>query len=350
MKYINEDYAHNLLGKRFPLGVKRVVKFLNQYLNKLDDDGYTLPGDLLFHNISKDRNRSISDFAKIDTDMVLEMDNISKRLNIDLRDYTKQPEFAREYDERRVVLHIVIKDANKTTWVIHLPLQSLMVGFGDPMDGYHCYGHGISFLDENGSPLEKDMFYCGITKRGWLTRMTEHFRDIKGGSNKTFHKRWREYQGESNVLLNSELIALNHSFDAAMNWEEWIVDKYISQDKSLNMIPGGFKGLKVLSRWQYFSGPEGRAFAVRGQDTFTYFKNESRTGIPNPMIEKLWRNDQYYAKVIGNRDSTFSSDDINKIRAMAQEGYDAESIGRHLGIQRINRVKNVLNGKTYRRM
>jgi len=347
MKYINEDYTKKLLGNKFPLGLKRVTKLLDQFLNVLDDNGDALPSELLFHNISKARNRSLSEFAKVDADMVLELDNVNKTLNIDLRDYRIHSEFARDYEERRVVLHILIKDANKTTWTIHLPLQSLMVGFGDPMDGYHCYGHGISFLNENGIPQENEVFYCGITKRGWLTRMTEHFREIKGNSNKTFHKLWREYQGNSNVLLNSELVALNHSYEAAMGWEEWIVEKYVVDNKSLNMIPGGFAGLKAFSRHrEAITGIS----AVRGKSSFLYFSHQSRKGIPNPMIEKLWLDDSYYSKVIGNRDNTFSSDQLFKIREMASQGHDAKSIGKNLDITNLARLKNILQGKTYSRM
>lgn len=350
MKYINEEYAKKLLGKRFPLGLKRVTRLLDQYLNFLDDSGDPLPGELLFHNISKDRNRSLSEFAKVDTDIVLELDNVHKKLNIDLRDYRINSELARDYEERRVVLHILVKDTNRTTWVIHLPLQSLMVGFGDPMEGYHCYGHGIAFLDESGNPQENEVYYCGITKRGWLTRMTEHFREIKGDSHKTFHKRWREYQGDSNVLLNSELIALNHSYQAAMDWEEWVVEKYMAQNKSLNMIPGGFAGLKSFSGHSRFSHAGRSSSAVSGQSSFLYFSNRSRKGVPNPMIEKLWLDDRYYKRVIGNRENTFSANELLVIREMATHGHDAKSIGNKLGILSLTRLKNILSGKTYKRM
>ncbi|GGG89893.1 hypothetical protein GCM10007415_25270 [Parapedobacter pyrenivorans] len=351
IKYISEENVKKLLGRRFPLGLKRVINLLDQYLNHLDDNGDPLPGELLFHNISKKRNRDVSEFAKVDADMVLELNSLSKKLTIDLRDYRVHPQFARDYKERRVVLHILIKDVDKTTWAIHLPLQSLMVGFGDPMLGYHCYGHGISFLDDNGQPKEEnEVFYCGITKRGWLTRMTEHFRDIKGNSNKTFHKLWREYLGDTNVLLNSELIALNHSYEAAMGWEEWIVEKYMAKNRSLNMIPGGFAGRGAYSCQNKISDLAGENSIALGQSSFLYFANQSRHGIKNPMIEKLWQDDKYYAKVIGNRENTFSFNEVIKIRQMADKGYDAKQIGRHLGITALKRITNLLSGKTYKRM
>jgi hypothetical protein len=350
-KYISDENVKKLLGKRFPLGLKRVIKLLDQYLNVLDDNGDSLPGKLLSHNISKNRDRSISEFAKVDVDMVLELDDVSKKLTIDLRDYRVQTQFAREFEERRVVLHILIKDVYKTTWAIHLPLQSLMVGFGDPMLGYHCYSHGIAFLDKMGQVEEEnEVFYCGITKRGWLTRMTEHFRDIRGNSSKTFHKLWREYLGDSNVLLNSELVALNHSYEGAMGWEEWVVEKYMAKSKSLNMIPGGFAGLRAFYSQNKLSYPVRGNSAVLGQSSFLYFSNESRHGVKNPMIEKLWQDDKYYAKVIGNRENTFSLNEVLMIRQMADKGHDVKHIGKHFGINAVKRIANLLSGKTYKRM
>ena len=242
MKYINGNYARSLLGNKFPLELKRVVATLDQFLNFLNDNGDPLPMQLLMHNLSKQRKRELSEFAKVDADIVLQHDPLTGRLTADLRDYRIHREFARPEAEHRVVLHILITDAWKTTWAVHLPLQSLMLGFGDPRDGFQCYAHGISFMNTDGHPTQEELFYCGITSRSWLTRMNEHFRDIKNNSKKLFHKRWREYQDDQHVLLNSELVALNHTKDGAMGWEEWIVDRCMEADKSLNMIPGGRKG------------------------------------------------------------------------------------------------------------
>ena len=127
-----------------------------------------------------------------------------------------------------------------------------------------------------------------------------------------------------------------------MNWEEWVLGKYMDQNKSLNMIPGGFAGLKSFSSQTKNSYSGTDKSVVRGQDSLFYFANQSRRGIPNPMIEKLWRDDSYYAKVIGNRDSTVSQDDLRKIRKMAHEGHQLDSIGQHFGIVNIKRIKSIL--------
>ncbi|WP_138480529.1 hypothetical protein [Dyadobacter bucti] len=263
MNYINEKYVHNLIGNHYSLGIRHLIKLLEQLLSDLEVEGDPMPRQLLRHNLSGHRKRDLSEFAKVDVDVVIELDNASRKVSVDLRDYRKFTEFQRTFEERRVVLHIVNKHSEKTTWVIHLPLQAIMKGFGDPTEGYQCYSHAITMLDENGKVRGNEMFYCGITSRSWLTRMAEHFREINSGSNKLFHKQWREFQGNTSVMLNSELIALNHSYDAAMAWEEWIVDRYMSENCSLNMIPGGFKGLKYLHKLGYLSRLDSVSFQDR---------------------------------------------------------------------------------------
>ena len=73
-------------------------------------------------------------------------------------------------------------------------------------------------------------------------RMAEHLTEIRLGSNKKFHRAWREYQGRANVAFASELVLLNLSYEEAMAWEELMVDECMEVGTSLNMIPGGFKG------------------------------------------------------------------------------------------------------------
>ncbi|WP_316845517.1 hypothetical protein [Pedobacter psychrodurus] len=252
MVFIEKDNVDILIGNNLPVETGRVAKFLDYYLISLAMNGDNLPNHLFEHNLYGKRDVARQEFAKVDADVVLEIDIKANKLYGDLRDYRKYKEFAREYDEQRVVVHIMITGVKKTNWVIHLPLQCLMKGFGDPLRGYQCYGHGITLFDERGEPKRDELFYCGITGRNWLVRMAEHFRDIEKGSKKLFHRKWREYRNADNVMLNSELIVLNQSHTGAMDWEEWIVERYKKEKRSLNMIPGGFKGAKMLHKFNYF--------------------------------------------------------------------------------------------------
>lgn len=350
MDYINEKYVHFLLGSHYPLGVKHLVKELEALLDELDRHGDPMPKQLLRHNLFGRRKRDTSEFAKVDVDIRMDVDNSTRKFSLNLLDYRKNTEFSREESEKRVVVHIINKHSEKTTWVIHIPLQAIMKGFGDPTDGYQCYGHAITMLNTFGIPKDKELVYCGITSRDWLTRMHEHFREINSGSNKLFHRQWREYQGDASVLLNSELIAVNHSYEGAMAWEEWAVDKYMTEGCSLNMISGGFKGLKELHKLGYLSRVESVSQLEREEALEKYVLDHPRSGVPNLLVGKLWLDDDYYTKVIGNRDNTFSQDEVHQIRKLFERGLSAREILDTLKVGNIQRIKNVIEGKTYGRM
>lgn len=350
MKFIKESYVLALLGKNLPISATRLTKFLDNYLNHLCEEGYTLPVDLLMHNVSLNRDRQTSEFAKIDTDFRIDVDAEKQNLSIAMLDYTAENEMERPYEDRRVVLHIVVKNKFGTIWAVHIPLQAVMLGFDDPIDGYQCYSHFITFLGPDRMPSDRhELYYCGITKRGWLKRMAEHFRKSEKESKNKFHQEWRKYQGDAHVMLNSELLALNHTHEGAMQWEEWMVDKYIMGNNSLNTIPGGFKGLEELGVFKLPEGAREGMKACRGFQV-SYFGNISRNGISNPYIKKLWQDDQFYAKSVGNRANALSKEQVTKIRALASDGHDVAAIGKQLGVPNLKRLSDIITGKTYRRM
>ena len=349
MNYINIRQVHRLVGTNYPLGAVSFAHSLDEYLQYLSSSGDQLPDTLLRHNLIGNRQRTLCVMAKIDADIVFELDIANKSLNRTLKDYRIHKEFARCPEEQRVVLHLYLSYPDKTKWVIHIPLQALMKGFGDPEEGYQCYSHGICLVDESGNPIGEESYYCGITSRNWLKRMAEHFREIKGGSNKLFHRAWRDYQGRSDVVLNSELIVLNHSFQGAMAWEEWIVDRYMAEKRSLNMICGGFKGLRQLHKLGYLSKQEA-SNEERDIALLKYAKEHPKAGIPNLFIAGLWEDDQFYAKVIGNRPNTLSREQIQRIRSLASLQWTLEDICTEVGARNIEQVRKVIQKKIYSRM
>jgi hypothetical protein len=74
MNFINESDVVALLGKNLPINAARLTKFLDNYLNHVCEEGYRLPVDLLKHNVSMNRDRQTSEFAKIDTDFRIDVD------------------------------------------------------------------------------------------------------------------------------------------------------------------------------------------------------------------------------------------------------------------------------------
>jgi hypothetical protein len=260
----------------------------------------------------------------IDADIGFEYDVQSKKTNIMFKAYFDNPGFER-------------------------PLQALMVGWGDVAEGYQGYAHSISFFDGQGRHLE-EWVYIGVTSRNWLERMEEHLQEIRSGSNKRFHAAWRNYAGNSRVVLGSELIVLNHSFDGIMAWEEEQVDVHMAGGSSLNMIPGGFKGLRFLHEHKVTASAnislEERECAI-----LKYVQREgTQPRVPNLLLAKLWRDDGFYLKVLAGRDDVLTPSQVVAIRQLAAEGKDKRLICEVVAACNIDQVKRVLAGKTYKRV
>lgn len=347
MRYINVRQVHQLVGTYFPNGAARLAESLDNYLVHLNQSGERLPEILLAHNLGSQRDRTKCDLARVDADILLEFEVSTNRHNYSLKDYRANPEFARPLEEQRVVGHVQVIYPDRTQWAIHLPLQALMRGFGDPEQGHQGYAHTIALLDAEGN-VTSEHLYCGITGRNWLERMAEHFREIRTGSNKTFHRAWREFQGRKDVLLNSELIVLNQSYEAAMAWEEWIVDRHKAAGNSLNMIAGGFKGLRELH--QLGLARQDATLEERDAALENYAKRHPRSGIPNFLIAGLWEDDAYYERVIQGRSNTLSKDQVRRIRYLASLGWDADRICAETGARNVDQVRRVMVKKTYVRM
>jgi hypothetical protein len=350
MGYLNLRSLHRLIGSNYPLGVNSLAESIEKFLQELTKGGDRLPQILLEHNLSGKRDRETCQFAHVDADLVFRLDVPSRHLDMGLTDYRINTQYARNEAEQRVVFHLHMTYTNNTKWAISVPLQALMKGFGDVENGYMCYSHSIALLNGAGHVVGDEQFYCGITSRNWLQRMAEHFREIQSGSDKLFHRAWRNFQGRSDVLLNSELVALNHTFEGAMGWEEWIVDRYMAAKTSLNMISGGFKGLRELHKLGYLNHDRGVSVMDRDKALFDYAKEHPRIGVPNLLIAGLWEDDEYYARVIQSRDNTLSKVQILQIRELYNQGFHAKEITEKVGARNIGQVRRVIAGKSYIRM
>ena len=307
-----------------------------------------IPRKLLEHNNTA-RQLHLCEMAAIDADVVLTFDARTKKATTEWKPYFKYPEFARPPEQQRVVLHIVIKEETGLTRVINVPLQALMVGYGDVSKGHQGYAHSIAFMDAQGGMLD-EVFYIGVTSRNWLVRMEEHFAEMRGGSNKRFHAAWRQYAGDANVTLSSELIVLNHSFQGVMDWEEGEVAKMMATGKSLNMIPGGFAGLRFLHEHRITDRTQ-LSLAERDKAIAEYARRVGvRAGVPNLFLAELWRNDEFYLKVLAGRSDVLTPGQVLSIRDLAANGRTPQQIFEVVGARNVEQVQRVLAGKTYTRI
>lgn len=339
----NLGYVHTEAGKgRFQSDPPEISEALEGIADKL-----------LAHNLSRNKQHNWDFFSGLDFDLVHESNHGAMKngasVNTTVKAYFYHTEFSREKNERRVVFHLQYNAVNGTQWAISFPVQAVMKGFPKIPDSYVGYSHGISLLDEDGKPKNPQHNYIGITKRGWLKRMSEHFREVENGSNKTFHSAWREYSGRSDVLLTSELIVLNHSFEEIMSWEEWAVDREMNAGTSLNMIPGGFKGMKFLYEHSLTSS-ERVSIEEREAAIANYQAANQRLSVPNLLISELWNNQDYAEKVICGAEGRLSPEQVREIRSLNSIGLPIEKIRETVGAKNLLQVQRVLDGITYSRI
>ena len=308
----------------------------------------SIPRRLLEHN-KQPRKLHLCEMAQIDADVVFSYDVSTKRTDMQWKAYFEHPQFARAESEQRVVLHISVKEGTGLTRTISVPLQALMVGYGDEAEGHQGYAHSITFMDPAGGVLDQ-VYYIGVTSRNWLIRMEEHLAEIRGGSNKRFHAAWRAYAGDATVMLGSELIALNHTFQGIMAWEEEQVDAMMAAKKSLNMIPGGFKGMRLLHQHWLTDGVE-ISLEERDKAIAEYVRRVGvRAGVPNLFLAELWRDDEFYLKVLAGRSDVLTPGQVLAIRDLAAKGRTAQQIVEVVGARNVEQVQRVLQGKTYKRI
>lgn len=373
-KYVNPKAVDRVVGRYAPVGSFMIARIIEEALDntnqgfvhteagrgrfKSDDPMVSnalvgISDRLLAHNLST-TNRKLWDFySGLDFDLVHESNPSLARngrsVNTSVKAYFNQPNFGRPLPEHRVVFHLDHSDPSGTRWSISFPVQVVMKGYPSIENGYVGYCHGIYLTDHEGKLSGTQHNYIGITKRNWLERMSEHFAEIRRGSNKTFHAAWRQYVGRSDVKLTSELVVTNHTFEQIMSWEEWAVDREMEKGTSLNMIPGGFKGMKFLHEHRLTHSPvvtlEERDAAIANFQALN-----PRAGVPNLLISELWKDPDYAERVICGAEGHLEAVQVRKIRELNGIGIPIEKIVELVGAKNKLQVERVLSGQTYSRI
>lgn len=256
-------------------------------------------------------------------------------------------------------LHTILVYEDGTVWKTIVPLQFLLKGWGDANSGHQCYVHTISHnlgqvksFEDWRARFEADSdeyYYVGITGRNWLTRFSEHMGEIRRGSRRDFYDAWRESLGMSDVQFVSSLMDINLTYEDAMNWEETYVDRIAYGPNGLNMIPGGFQGLKHLHKLGIIAR-QNISLEERDRAVAEFLRQNPRKGIPNPYMAELWKDDNYYLRVNEANPKRLSGEQVRRIRELAVEGKSIEEIAEEVGALNEMQVKNVVAGRTYGRV
>ena len=357
LKFLDVKNCHALLPQISDLPLARR---LDECLQNINDKPGNLHGSidvLIRHNErtrNRDRDRGSQRLCNSPVE-IAQISNISSRI-INTRAIEKLIKRQRNDPAK---LHIILQE-NGITWKTIVPLQFLLKGWGDANNGHQCYVHTIShnmnykesfeeLKARFGSDSGDDYYYVGITGRNWLLRLNEHIGEIRRGSRRKFHSAWRESLGLKDVYYVSSLMDINLNFEDAMNWEEKYVDKIASDSKGLNMIPGGFKGLKFLHEHR-ITDRVNITLEERDMAIAEFVRQNPRKGIPNPFIAELWKDDKFYLKIIESRPKTLSPRQVKKIRELSKIGRPISEIAEEVDALNEIQVKNVIAGKTYGRV
>lgn len=250
--------------------------------------------------------------------------------------------------------------------VISVPLQCVIKNWGDVTQGHMIYEHSISPMDHSKQELGEEFKaarYIGLTSRNWETRYREHQRDALTGSELLFHTTLASIFPEggisqagmgvfeivrSGLSFISELEYVNLTFEEAMQAEEKLVEHTL-HPAGLNMIPGGYAGLKLLHKLGYLARSKATV-EERDRASANYLRRLQKLSNPAPWIAQNWGKDEYYEKVILNRSNTLSKEQVHQIRKFGIDWqFTTEIIARLSGASE-RQVRDVLSGKYYSRV
>lgn len=246
--------------------------------------------------------------------------------------------------------------------VVSVPLQCVIKHWGNAEAGYMIYEHNLSAMD-HAVPQFKSISYIGLTSRNWQTRYKEHQRDALTGSELLFHTSLAAVINKDGIsqvgmgpfemvrkgaCLISELQYVNLTYEEAMEIEERLVERTLHPN-GLNMIPGGFAGMKFLHKLGYLSRDrvmvDDRDFAAA-----KYLLENASVGRIAPWVAENWSKDEFYEQVIFKRSNTLNREQILSIRKYGNEwSFNAELIANLVGAN-IRQVRDVLSGKYYSRV
>lgn len=244
---------------------------------------------------------------------------------------------------------------------VEVPLRALVKGGRKLKGTYVVYLHAL--LANNG----EEFVYYGITKRGWNTRFMEHVKSSVRDSSKRLLPQKMEELIDARAAevcgvpdarpkltgIVTALCAIGLTKEQAMDVEEYLVDKYSLSSKhkhGLNMIPGGYEGIRSLHALSILREPSFLDTEARDEVLGIYLRNHLKRGVPNPRIAAKWNDPEYAEAVICGRENRLEADQVREIRYLSALGYSVNAIRDRVGAIDEGQVERVLAGRTYARI
>jgi hypothetical protein len=217
---------------------------------------------------------------------------------------------------------------------VEVPLNTALEGY-PPLGGHSVYMHAIG--------TEVGLHYIGVTKQRWHARMAQHISDARAGSPYVFHRSLAQHAGKR--MLHKLLVPCL-PYEKAMEIEEEFVG-FTLYPKGMNMIPGGFAGIRYLASLGV------KATNIKQRDTAIQRLVRLTTvkGNPNPLCAARWQSDQDYVnRIICGHGGRLTVEQVRQIRLLSDFGLGADSIVAQVGSRSVRQVKNVVAGRRYGRV
>lgn len=241
------------------------------------------------------------------------------------------------------ILEWSILDQGKNIKEQYVVSLSALFGHVSPQS-YTVYYHAFGRTDE------EMKVYIGVTRQGWTARYRQHLNAANNGSPYLFHRALRAR--EVDHVTRHEILGSNLSLEEAMNLEEELVVRwgglYPLHPNGLNMIPGGFAGIKYLHRLG-IKNINPRRWEHRSALIRQSIKLSAKLGQPNFLAQIRWQSDAYASATITANPNNYTIEEVRRARSLSSMGLSSQQIADTMKC-RLDRVNRLLKGKTYSRV
>ncbi len=214
-------------------------------------------------------------------------------------------------------------------------LNEIFIGCPSAYGEHTLYAHTVS--------SETPLSYVGVTKQKWYARFSQHISDAKSGSGLVFH---RALMAHSQKDMQHRIIVTGVDFNNAMKSEEKFVEKTL-YPIGLNMIPGGFAGLRYLHKL----GIKANSVKQRDRAIARLLTQENIDGKPNPLCAARWKSDQdFINRVICGHGDRLTVEQVRQARLLGDFGLPAFDISEKIKAKNERQISNLLSGKHYARI
>lgn len=236
---------------------------------------------------------------------------------------------------------------------------------------YVIYLHSLSGIKIGGLNINGNdtLHYIGLTKQGWKKRFSQHLSNARSGSPLLFHKALRDYYVGSTIMAH-RVINISETEKDAMDSEEIFVqggekqdfnnsDAFFGMDnwvfgtlypKGLNMIPGGYAGIRVLHKMGALRNKQPIDIDQRDSILITRLRREVRKGWSNPLLAAHWNDEDYATKIICGPEGRLQPNQIIEARTLNLLGREPSEIQNIVGAKNELQIRNLLSGRTYSRI